>query len=162
MASAACAAENIVVSPSLFAVADSSSNSSPVAPDMALTFAMPCSKSLNVFGRNRQRSAERGSERKQAGTLHDEPSEANYGYEGQEQVIVPADLVDPVDDAVLLPGEEDAVDHINALEYVERLLGLLVVPQLGPVLIHGGRVMGPGRVIGGIDNEQKHNARAVR
>ena len=49
MASAACAAENIVVSPSLFAVAVSSSNSSPVAPDMALTFAMPCSKSLNVL-----------------------------------------------------------------------------------------------------------------
>ena len=49
IASAACAAENCVDSPSCFAVAVRSSNSFPVAPEMALTFAMPCSKSLKVF-----------------------------------------------------------------------------------------------------------------
>ena len=49
IASAACAAENCVVSPSFFAVAVRSSKSFPVAPEMALTFAIPCSKSLNVL-----------------------------------------------------------------------------------------------------------------
>ena len=49
IAPAACAAENMVVSPRCFAVAVNSANSAPVAPEIALTFAMPCSKLLNVL-----------------------------------------------------------------------------------------------------------------
>ena len=49
IAAAASLALNWVVSPSFFARFDKSSKSFPVAPEMAFTFAIPCSKSLKVF-----------------------------------------------------------------------------------------------------------------
>ena len=58
-------------------------------------------------------------------------------------VRVTADIVDKVNDAVFLAREQHRVDHINALQDVEYILCLLVVPGLGPVLIYGGSVNQP-------------------